>query len=99
MHSLGYSPRPLHSVCAKNVDKVLSVRAFDTLEEAIEWNNAVPQGLSSALFTTDVKDVGVWTGASGSDCGIVNVNVGTSGAEVGAAFGGNKVCPLCPLIL
>jgi aldehyde dehydrogenase family 7 protein A1 len=53
-------------------------------------NNAVPQGLSSSLFTSNIVNMGKWLGANGSDCGIVNVNVGTSGAEIGAAFGGNK---------
>ncbi|TCD64889.1 hypothetical protein EIP91_003465 [Steccherinum ochraceum] len=69
---------------------ILSVGVFDDLEEAIALNNGVPQGLSSSLWTRDVRNVGKWIGPAGSDCGIVNVNVGTSGAEVGAAFGGNK---------
>ncbi|EIN14489.1 NAD-aldehyde dehydrogenase [Punctularia strigosozonata HHB-11173 SS5] len=69
---------------------VLSVAVFDELEKAIEWNNAVPQGLSASLWTRDLRNVGKWIGPAGSDTGIVNVNVGTSGAEIGAAFGGNK---------
>ncbi|KAI0694506.1 NAD-aldehyde dehydrogenase [Cytidiella melzeri] len=72
---------------------VVCVRVFDELEEAIESNNGVRQGLSSSLWTRDVRSVGKWLGlggGKGSDCGIVNVNVGTSGAEIGAAFGGNK---------
>jgi len=69
---------------------VLCVAEFEELEEAIAWNNAVPQGLSSSLWTRDVRHVGRWIGPAGSDAGIVNVNVGTSGAEIGAAFGGNK---------
>jgi len=69
---------------------VLCVAEFEELEEAIAWNNAVPQGLSSSLWTRDVRHVGKWIGPAGSDTGIVNVNVGTSGAEIGAAFGGNK---------
>ncbi|KAI0827420.1 NAD-aldehyde dehydrogenase [Trametes gibbosa] len=69
---------------------VLSVGVFDELEQAIEWNNGVPQGLSSSLWTRDMRNVGKWIGPAGSDAGIVNVNVGTSGAEIGAAFGGNK---------
>lgn len=69
---------------------VLNVGIFDELEQAIEWNNNVPQGLSSSLWTRDVRNVGKWIGPAGSDTGIVNVNVGTSGAEIGAAFGGNK---------
>lgn len=69
---------------------ILNVAIFDELEQAIEWNNAVPQGLSSSLWTRDIRSVGRWIGPAGSDAGIVNVNVGTSGAEIGAAFGGNK---------
>ncbi|TEB26871.1 succinate-semialdehyde dehydrogenase [Coprinellus micaceus] len=69
---------------------ILNVAIFDELEQAIEWNNAVPQGLSSSLWTRDIRNVGKWIGPAGSDAGIVNVNVGTSGAEIGAAFGGNK---------
>jgi len=69
---------------------VLNVGVFDELEQAIEWNNNVPQGLSSSLWTRDIRNVGKWIGPAGSDAGIVNVNVGTSGAEIGAAFGGNK---------
>lgn len=69
---------------------ILNVAVFDTLEQAIELNNSVRQGLSSTIFTNDHISVGQWLGAEGSDCGIVNVNVSTSGAEVGAGFGGNK---------
>ncbi|KAG8716772.1 hypothetical protein FRC08_008827 [Ceratobasidium sp. 394] len=69
---------------------ILNVAVFDEIEQAIEWNNAVPQGLSSSLWTRDMRNVGKWIGPGGSDAGIVNVNVGTSGAEIGAAFGGNK---------
>ncbi|KAF8497571.1 NAD-aldehyde dehydrogenase [Russula emetica] len=69
---------------------VLCVAEFEELDEAIAWNNAVPQGLSSSLWTRDLRHVGKWIGPAGSDTGIVNVNVGTSGAEIGAAFGGNK---------
>ncbi|KAG8712150.1 hypothetical protein FRC11_000918 [Ceratobasidium sp. 423] len=69
---------------------VLNVAMFDEIEQAIEWNNAVHQGLSSSLWTRDMGNIGKWIGPSGSDAGIVNVNVGTSGAEIGAAFGGNK---------
>ncbi|SPO28238.1 probable aldehyde dehydrogenase family 7 member A1 [Ustilago trichophora] len=69
---------------------ILNVAIFDSLEQAIQLNNSVRQGLSSSLFTTKLTNIGEWQGALGSDCGIVNVNVSTSGAEVGAAFGGNK---------
>ncbi|GMF34672.1 unnamed protein product [Phytophthora fragariaefolia] len=63
---------------------------FKTLEEAIEKNNAVPQGLSSSLFTKNQAAIFKWTGPLGSDCGIVNINIGPSGAEIGGAFGGEK---------
>ncbi len=69
---------------------VLYVLTYDTLDEAIELNNAVPQGLSSAIFTTDVREAERFLAADGSDCGIANVNIGTSGAEIGGAFGGEK---------
>jgi aldehyde dehydrogenase family 7 protein A1 len=63
------------------------VSSFD---EAIKLNNQVPQGLSSSVFTKNMQNVFKWMGPSGSDCGLVNVNVGTSGAEIGGAFGGEK---------
>ncbi|NTY60273.1 L-piperidine-6-carboxylate dehydrogenase [Mycolicibacterium sphagni] len=69
---------------------ILYVLTYDTLEEAIALNNAVPQGLSSAIFTTDVREAERFLAADGSDCGIANVNIGTSGAEIGGAFGGEK---------
>ncbi|OPH17429.1 aldehyde dehydrogenase, partial [Azospirillum brasilense] len=61
-----------------------------TLEEAIALQNAVPQGLSSCIFTTDIREAESFLSASGSDCGIANVNIGPSGAEIGGAFGGEK---------
>jgi len=63
---------------------------FDTLEQAIEMQNAVPQGLSSSIFTTDLRHAERFLSPAGSDCGIANVNIGTSGAEIGGAFGGEK---------
>ena len=69
---------------------ILYVLTYDTIDEAIELNNAVPQGLSSAIFTTDQREAELFVSASGSDCGIANVNLGTSGAEIGGAFGGEK---------
>jgi aldehyde dehydrogenase (NAD+) len=69
---------------------ILYVMPFDTLEEAIAMQNAVPQGLSSSIFTTDVRAAERFLTAAGSDCGIANVNIGTSGAEIGGAFGGEK---------
>ncbi|MEO1369878.1 MAG: aldehyde dehydrogenase family protein, partial [Acidobacteriota bacterium] len=60
------------------------------LDEAIAVHNAVPQGLSSAIFTRDVQNAERFLAHTGSDCGIANVNIGTSGAEIGGAFGGEK---------
>ena len=69
---------------------ILYVLTYDTLDEAIALNNDVPQGLSSAIFTGDQAEAEWFTSARGSDCGIANVNIGTSGAEIGGAFGGEK---------
>jgi aldehyde dehydrogenase (NAD+) len=69
---------------------ILYVMKFGTLDEAIAMQNAVPQGLSSSIFTQDLKAAEAFLAASGSDCGIANVNIGTSGAEIGGAFGGEK---------
>ncbi|MFZ5545089.1 MAG: aldehyde dehydrogenase family protein [Pseudomonadota bacterium] len=69
---------------------ILYVRPFDTVDEAIALNNAAAHGLSSAIFTNDLRESERFLGASGSDCGIANVNAGTSGAEIGGAFGGEK---------
>ncbi|MCP4661975.1 MAG: aldehyde dehydrogenase family protein, partial [bacterium] len=69
---------------------ILYLFEFDELEEAIEYHNAVPQGLSSAIFTLNLRSAERFLSAAGSDCGIANVNIGTSGAEIGGAFGGEK---------
>jgi aldehyde dehydrogenase (NAD+) len=69
---------------------ILYLLEFDDLEQAIAWHNDVPQGLSSAIFTTNVISAETFLSARGSDCGIANVNIGTSGAEIGGAFGGEK---------
>ncbi|MFG6667722.1 aldehyde dehydrogenase family protein [Halomonas sp. HNIBRBA4712] len=69
---------------------ILYVMTYKTLEEAIDKNNDVPQGLSSCIFTTDVREAETFVSAVGSDCGIANVNIGPSGAEIGGAFGGEK---------
>jgi aldehyde dehydrogenase (NAD+) len=63
---------------------------YDELDEAIHLNNDVPQGLASSIFTTDLREAERFCGPAGSDCGIVNVNIGPSGAEIGGAFGGEK---------
>ncbi|MCG8489309.1 MAG: aldehyde dehydrogenase family protein [Chromatiales bacterium] len=69
---------------------LLYIMRFQALEDAIELNNGVSQGLSSALFTRDLQRAEQFLAATGSDCGIANVNIGTSGAEIGGAFGGEK---------
>ena len=69
---------------------ILYVFKYTDLDEAIERQNDVPQGLSSAIFTKDVLEAEIFTSECGSDCGIANVNIGTSGAEIGGAFGGEK---------
>ena len=69
---------------------ILYVMKYRELDEAIDMQNAVPQGLSSSIFTTNLKAAEAFLAASGSDCGIANVNIGTSGAEIGGAFGGEK---------
>jgi aldehyde dehydrogenase (NAD+) len=69
---------------------ILYVLRYDDLDEAIALNNGVPQGLSSSIFTNDMREAERFMAASGSDCGIANVNIGTSGAEIGGAFGGEK---------
>lgn len=69
---------------------ILYVGTYDTFDEAILLHNRVSQGLSSALFSNDMREVERWLACGGSDCGIANVNIGTSGAEIGGAFGGDK---------
>ncbi|HSD17367.1 MAG TPA: aldehyde dehydrogenase family protein [Thermomonas sp.] len=69
---------------------ILYVMKYRDLDDAIDMQNAVPQGLSSSIFTTNLKRAEAFLAASGSDCGIANVNIGTSGAEIGGAFGGEK---------
>jgi aldehyde dehydrogenase (NAD+) len=69
---------------------ILYLMEFDSLHEAIQQHNDVPQGLSSAMFTTNLISAETFLSARGSDCGIANINIGTSGAEIGGAFGGEK---------
>ena len=69
---------------------ILYLIPFDSMEEAIALHNQVPQGLSSSLFTTSVEHAELFLSSRGSDCGIANINIGTSGAEIGGAFGGEK---------
>jgi aldehyde dehydrogenase (NAD+) len=83
-------PRQTQVVCEETFAPILYVIGYETLEEAIALNNAVAQGLSSAIFTNDLREAERFVSATGSDCGIANVNLGTSGAEIGGAFGGDK---------
>jgi aldehyde dehydrogenase (NAD+) len=69
---------------------ILYVMAYDDLEAVISEHNSAPQGLSSSIFTNDLREAELFMGPAGSDCGIVNVNIGPSGAEIGGAFGGEK---------
>lgn len=77
-------------VCEETFAPILYAIGYDTLDQAIALNNAVSQGLSSAIFTNDLREAERFVSAAGSDCGIANVNLGTSGAEIGGAFGGDK---------
>jgi len=83
-------PKEASITQAETFAPVLWVIEFDTLEEAIEIQNGVVQGLSSAIFTESLKNAERFLSYGGSDCGIANVNIGTSGAEIGGAFGGEK---------
>ena len=69
---------------------ILYLISFDTIDEAIAMQNGVVQGLSSSIFTDSLRNAEYYLSAGGSDCGIANVNIGTSGAEIGGAFGGEK---------
>jgi aldehyde dehydrogenase (NAD+) len=75
---------------AETFAPILYVMRYSTLDEAIEAHNLAPQGLSSSIFTNDLREAELFLSAAGSDCGIVNVNIGPSGAEIGGAFGGEK---------
>ena len=79
-----------HIVQEETFAPILYVMKYKTIEEAIALQNGVPQGLSSSLFTTNMREMELYLSQSGSDCGIANINIGTSGAEIGGAFGGEK---------
>ncbi|MGI5130160.1 L-piperidine-6-carboxylate dehydrogenase [Pseudonocardia sp. CA-107938] len=83
-------PGQTEVVARETFAPLLYVLTYDDLDEAIALNNAVPQGLSSSIFTADQAEAERFLAADGSDCGIANVNIGTSGAEIGGAFGGEK---------
>lgn len=77
-------------VCEETFAPILWAMEYEDFDQAIAMHNAVPQGLSSAIFTTDLREAETFLAAGGSDCGIANVNTGPSGAEIGGAFGGEK---------
>ena len=77
-------------VCQETFAPILYVMKYRTLADAIAMQNAVPQGLASCIFSTDIRETETFISAVGSDCGIANINIGPSGAEIGGAFGGEK---------
>jgi aldehyde dehydrogenase (NAD+) len=83
-------PAQTEVVTEETFAPLLYVLTYTDFEEAVQVHNAVPQGLSSSIFTTDQREAEQFLASDGSDCGIVNVNIGTSGAEIGGAFGGEK---------
>jgi aldehyde dehydrogenase (NAD+) len=83
-------PQQTSLVCDETFAPILYVMEYETIEEAIAIQNGVPQGLSSSIFTTNLLTAERFLAVAGSDCGIANVNIGTSGAEIGGAFGGEK---------
>ncbi len=83
-------PAQVEVVREETFAPLLYVMTYDDLGEAVALHNDVPQGLSSSIFTLDQREAETFMSAAGSDCGIVNVNIGTSGAEIGGAFGGEK---------
>ncbi len=83
-------PAQTETVRQETFAPILYVMGYDTLDEAIALQNDVPQGLSSCIFTLNLREAETFLSASGSDCGIANVNIGPSGAEIGGAFGGEK---------
>lgn len=83
-------PGQTASMCEETFAPILYIVKYSELSDAIAMQNDVPQGLSSSIFTTDVREAELFISTAGSDCGIANVNIGTSGAEIGGAFGGEK---------
>jgi aldehyde dehydrogenase (NAD+) len=83
-------PASAQTVQTETFAPILYIYPFKDFSEAIKLHNDVPQGLSSAIFTNDIREAETFVSAAGSDCGIANINIGTSGAEIGGAFGGEK---------
>lgn len=88
--ALALMPEQTPAMHQETFAPLLYVVSFERLEQAIAIHNAVPQGLSSCIFTEDMREAETFLSATGSDCGIANVNIGSSGAEIGGAFGGEK---------
>jgi len=83
-------PHDANVVHRETFAPIVYILKAKNVDQAIEWNNEVEQGLSSAIFTENIGQAFKWIGAKGSDCGIVNINTTTNGAEIGGAFGGEK---------
>ncbi len=83
-------PGQTATVCHETFAPILYVMRYSNFDEVMALHNAVPQGLSSCIFTQDIQEAEKFVSAAGSDCGIANVNIGPSGAEIGGAFGGEK---------
>jgi aldehyde dehydrogenase (NAD+) len=83
-------PTQSEVVCHETFAPILYIMSYSDFDKAIAMHNAVPQGLSSCIFTTDMREAETFLSAIGSDCGLANVNIGPSGAEIGGAFGGEK---------
>jgi aldehyde dehydrogenase (NAD+) len=88
--ALAEMPAQTELVCRETFAPILYCLRYRELEEALDLHNAVPQGLASSIFTTDLREAERFLASAGSDCGIANVNIGPSGAEIGGAFGGEK---------
>jgi len=88
--ALATMPAQTEIVREETFAPILYVMTYSGIEEAIRMHNEVPQGLASSIFTNDLREAEAFMSAAGSDCGIVNVNIGPSGAEIGGAFGGEK---------
>jgi aldehyde dehydrogenase (NAD+) len=88
--ALAEMPAQTAVVCQETFAPILYLMSYREFGAALAMHNAVPQGLSSAIFTTDLRESEAFLSVRGSDCGIANVNIGTSGAEIGGAFGGEK---------
>jgi aldehyde dehydrogenase (NAD+) len=83
-------PRQTQVVARETFAPILFIMRYESFEAALAQHNAVPQGLASSIFTNDLREAEAFLSVRGSDCGIANVNIGPSGAEIGGAFGGEK---------